>query len=888
MSLTPMMQQYKQIKQEHPDALLMFRLGDFYELFFEDALVASRVLEITLTGREGGSEGRIPMCGVPYHAVDQYLNKLIDKGFRVAICEQMEDPKATKGIVKREVVRIVTPGTSVRDDGPVNRYLCSVFSNSLQVALALVDVGTGEVYLAESSMREEICDLLETYRPAEMIFIEDQVEEYMQTWLRQFAETHVVTLTRVDVALAKHEISSAVLKRQYQVEEISSLGLSDIPLAIEALASALEYVEQTQKIVLPHLQLPQNLLTHHVLQLDATVIRNLELLETSRTRQRRGSLFGLLDHTKTAVGCRTLRGWIERPLLNKEDIEARLDVVTLLREDIFIRTKLIEALDKVYDLERLLARISFGHANARDLIAIAKSLQTVPLLQECLNEIEKGLLYQWIQSLPDVADLSQEILAYLVDDAPVSVRDGGFIRTGIDADLDRFRALYLDGKTWLADLESQERERTGIKNLKIGFNKVFGYYLEVSKANLSLVPEHYERRQTLTNGERYVLPELKQREADILNAEERAAEREFELFRALCERVLMYREELQLIAKRIGEIDAICSLSTVAAMNDYVRPEISQHPGVHIVGGRHPMVEAARPGSFVPNDVELSADSSLLLITGPNMGGKSTYMRQTALIVLMAHIGCFVPARQAKIGLVDRVFTRIGASDDLGAGQSTFMVEMTELAQILQFATERSLVILDEIGRGTSTYDGLSIAEAVVEALQQEDCRPLTLFATHYHELTTLADEFPAVKNYSVAVQEVDGQVVLLHTVIAEPADKSYGIQVARLAGIPDKVIVRAKEILALREQPFSHEAPSEQNRKLDTSANEVAATTTCTTTNTLPDYTRVPLWDQPIQEFLQTASEIDVMQMTPLEAMQVLHRLSKDAKELAKWVTFK
>ncbi len=729
--MTPMMAQYLEIKRQHEDCLLLFRLGDFYELFLEDAELASRVLDITLTGRDAGEQGRIPMCGVPYHSAEQYIDRLIEHGYSVAICEQTEDPKAVKGLVKREVVRIITPGTSLREDGSANRYLASFVRRSNAIGGAFVDVATGEVHADETSSMTEVSDWLLQWRPAEVLLYAEAETDPVWKPIRDWqTHTNIPVTYRKPTRNAQTDMQQAVLA-QYGVADLTPLDLAGQQAGAEALGLCFTYIRETQKIDLTHLRQPQPIVRDAALKVDHTALSNLEVLETVRTRQKKGSLYGLLDETRTALGSRMLRKWLERPLTDVAEIEQRLDAVCALAADLFVRSHLQETLADVYDLERLAGRVSFGTANARDLLAISQSLLAVPELVSVLQGQSEPALQRLVADMPNLSHLAERIAQTFVPEPPVSVHNGGMIRSGVDETLDELRDLAASGKSWLASLEQQERERTGIKSLKVGYNKVFGYYLEVSKANAALVPPEYERRQTLANAERYVLPVLKEREAAILNAEEQSQTREFELYTAALTDVLAELPAIQKTALKIAQIDVICALAQVSVERNYVRPVMQTERGIWIEDGRHPVVEAQAGSAFVPNDVRLDEDTSLILITGPNMAGKSTYMRQTALIVLMAHIGCPVPAQSAKIGIVDRIFTRIGASDDLGAGKSTFMVEMVELAQILRLATKRSLVLLDEIGRGTSTYDGLCIAEAVVESLQPTEgpdavCNPLS------------------------------------------------------------------------------------------------------------------------------------------------------------------
>ncbi|WP_067931270.1 DNA mismatch repair protein MutS [Alicyclobacillus kakegawensis] len=886
MSLTPMMKQYQEMKRQHQDALLMFRLGDFYELFFDDAETASRILDITLTGRDAGSAGRVPMCGVPFHSADQYIARLVDHGYSVAICEQTEDPKQAKGLVRREVVRVITPGTSVRDDEVGHRFLTAIVERRGRYGMALVDVGTGDVLVDEPTGVDEVLQTLLQWPPAEVL-VTQAADDW--GWLADWQKRTGVRMTVRDLRESETFLEQRVL-RQFADHRTSSRSLES-GAAVSALGFLLAYLEETQKQNLRHLKAPRGLREEKCLVLDATARYHLELLETARTHKRQGSLFGLLAKTRTAMGTRLLGHWIERPLCEVRAIEERLDAVEALVQEMMLRSELQMLLGQVYDLERLAAKVSFQTAQARDLLALAKSLRVVPEVHAKLATVETGMVQRLLRGLPDVSDLAEDILSSLVDDPPVHLREGGIIREGVDAELDELRALAKGGKAWLAAFEQQERERTGVKSLKVGYNRVFGYYIEVSKANAHLVPREYERRQTLAAAERYVVPALKEQESRILGAEERATEREYELFVQLRERVLRRLDDVQAVASALAEVDVLVALASVSADNRYVRPRIREDRGIHIRQGRHATVEAMLPnGSFVPNDVHLDGDRQLILLTGPNMAGKSTYMRQVALIVVLAQMGCFVPAEAAEIGLVDRIFTRIGASDDLSQGQSTFMVEMVELAQILREATPRSLVLLDEIGRGTSTYDGLCIAEAVMESLLRPSLSPLVLFATHYHELTDAAERLSKVVNASVAVHERGDTIEFLHTVVDRPADKSYGIQVAQLAGIPDDVIARARELLAVREQRAG--APvtvSDSVHEAAAAAHPDAPATPATPPAGpgTPSQT-VPLSQTAALSLLEQMSRLNPLEMTPLEALNRLYALCKEAREVLEWDPFR
>ncbi|MCL6453403.1 MAG: DNA mismatch repair protein MutS [Alicyclobacillus sp.] len=874
MALTPMMQQYLDVKESYPDALLLFRLGDFYELFFDDALVASRVLEITLTGRDAGAQGRVPMCGVPYHAAEQYIGRLMEAGFCVAICEQMEDPKQAKGLVRREVTRVITPGTWFPDGDAERRLLAAVTAAAGdRYGAALLDVATGELWYGETLGPASVREVLQQWQPTEVLVseLEPQLQAEVQVWCNR-ERARCTVLERWHF---KREESVERVCQQYGVARVEGLGMDPAAASTGAVARLLRYVQETQRQVLAHLKSPRPLADGAHMVVDHAVRRNLELTETQRTRQKRGSLFGLLDRTETAMGSRTLRRWLEAPLCDVSAIHARQDAVAWLLESVLARAEVRERLNRVYDLERLAAKVGFGSAGPRDLVAVAQSLVEVPRMTALLRDCTALRLRELGERLPDLTDLAERVLSTLESQPPASIQDGGMVRQGVDSELDELRLLHSDGKQWLANFEAAERERTGIKSLKVGFNKVFGYYIEVSKANVHLVPPDYQRKQTLTAAERYTVPALKAQEDRILHAEERAIQREIQIFTALRDEVAAALPAVQRTAEVLAEMDALAALAETAADRGYVRPRVRQDKGIWIANGRHPMVEAATPGRFVPNSVRLDAAGPFILLTGPNMAGKSTYMRQTALIVLMAQMGSFVPADEAEVGVVDRIFTRIGASDDLGSGQSTFMVEMVELAQILRQATERSLILLDEIGRGTSTYDGMSIAEAVMEQLVQSAERPLTLFATHYHELTARAADLLGVRNCSVAVQESAGEITFLHTVVERPADRSYGIQVARLAGVPGPVIARARTLLAEREMGRARADLHGSDAAAAADApGRLGAPATSTTEGVPPA----------VSEWLASVAALEVERMTPIEAIAALDQVVRQAREVETW----
>lgn len=780
---TPMIQQYLAIKKDYPDTFLFFRLGDFYELFFDDAILASRELEITLTGRGGGGDEKIPMCGVPHHAADGYIAELLKKGHKVAVCEQVEDPKEAKGVVRREVTRVITPGTMMEGKwltDKENNYMTALASLDGRTGIAACDMSTGELYVTSLlGEAEGVLDEALQYRPKELVFVGLSI-----------VPKTVLPYTVVD----SNQLDAFAVDGQYGEQAM------ELDLAMRAAINGLlYYIGTTQKRSLSHMRLLKRYDAKQYLQMDGFSRRNLELTETIRDKTKKGSLLWLLDRTQTAMGGRLLRRWIERPLLRQEDLDARLEAVEALKGDLLLRADVRESLDRVYDLERLAGRISYGNANARDLIQLRHSLEAVPELKQLLMRTESRVLAEIAQGMDECADIVGLLSAALVEDPPISVREGGMIRTGYDEYLDKLHSASRDGKTWIAQLEQAEREATGIRSLKVGFNKVFGYYIEVSKANIANVPPgRYERKQTLTNAERYITPELKEREALILEAEEKMTELEYQLFVAVRSEIALHIPRLQSLAERISSVDVLQAFATVSDERGFIRPQFTTTGEYVITEGRHPVVEAVLDREkYVANDVQMDqSNRRVLLITGPNMAGKSTYMRQIALITVMAQIGCFVPAKEAKLSLVDQIFTRIGAADDLVGGHSTFMVEMLETRHALQKATERSLILLDEIGRGTSTYDGMALAQAVIEYICQK-IGAKTLFSTHYHELTGLTDTLSGVVNVNARCEERNGKLLFLHKIEEGRADKSYGIHVAELAEMPVWVIERARSILS-------------------------------------------------------------------------------------------
>jgi len=800
---SPMMQQYLNIKEQHKDAILFFRLGDFYEMFFEDALTASRELEITLTGKECGQEERAPMCGVPFHAVDSYVSKLIEKGYKVAICEQLEDPKQTKGMVKRDVVRIVTPGTVIESnmlDEKKNNYIMSIFKEGIYFGIAICDVSTGDFYstkIVENNNFATLLDEIAKFSPAEIV-----VNSFLYTVdeeINEIKKRFNVCINNLDDVYFKEEKSSLLEKYNIEYENQAIDNLEGHELEVVAINALLAYLAHTQKMQLDHINHIKLYNLQKYMALDLTARRNLELLERQRDKGKKGTLLWVLDKTATSMGGRMLRKWIGEPLLEVQEIKERLEAVGDLKDNSILRGELQEALKRIYDIERLVGKISYGNSNGREMNSLKNSLNQIPSIKEMLKESNSKMLKELGEKLDACEDLAKLIDSAIIDEPPITIKEGGIIKQGYNADVDEYKKASTEGKQWLLELEQREKEETGIKNLKIGFNKVFGYYIEVTKSNLGLVPDRYIRKQTLTNGERYLTEELNELESKILGAEEKLVTLEYNLFIEIRDILAKNIKRLQATANIVATIDVLSSLATVAEDMNYVCPEVDNNGEIDIKDGRHPVIEKMiDTGSFVANDTYLNKESDRLsIITGPNMAGKSTYMRQVALITLMAQIGSFVPATSAKIGVVDKIFTRVGASDDLSMGQSTFMVEMMEVATILREATSNSLIILDEIGRGTSTYDGLSIAWAVVEHITDKTkCGAKTLFATHYHELTELENKVEGVKNYSIAVKEKGEDIIFLRKIVTGGTDESYGIHVAKLAGVPQVVVKRSNEIL--------------------------------------------------------------------------------------------
>ena len=872
--LTPMMQQYMETKKQYKDCILFYRLGDFYEMFFEDAITASRELEITLTGKDCGLEERAPMCGVPFHAVDGYLNRLVSKGYKVAICEQVEDPKLAKGIVKREVIRIVTPGTNLNTQAleeSKNNYLMCIACFQNRIGVSIVDVTTGDFYMTEVEGLAKLQDEIYKYMPTEIICNDAFVMSgYDIEDLKGRLGMAVYTL---EPWYFDDDGCRKCLMNHFKVNTLAGLGLEDFPSGMISAGATMQYLLETQKTDLTHINHIIPYLASRFMLLDSSTRRNLELTETLREKQKKGSLLWVLDKTKTAMGARRLRSDIEQPLINIDDINARLDAVEQLCKNTVSRDEIREYLNPIYDMERLLGKVSYKSANPRDLLAFANSMEMLPHIKTVLKEFDCKLLSEIEQEMDGLEDLYHLIKDAICDDPPVMIREGGMIRTGFDKDIDMLRTAKTEGKTWLAKLEEEDRERTGIKNLKIKYNKVFGYYFEVTNSYKDMVPDDYIRKQTLVNAERYMTPKLKELEDTILNAEDKLNTLEYDVFCKVRDDIAKELERIQKTAKAVARLDVFASLSVVAEQNHYVRPALNEKGVIDIKDGRHPVVEKMIDHDmFVANDTYLNnSNHCIAVITGPNMAGKSTYMRQSALIVLMAQLGSFVPAKSANIGIVDRIFTRVGASDDLASGQSTFMVEMNEVANILRNATSKSLLVLDEIGRGTSTFDGLSIAWAVIEHISNKKLLGAkTLFATHYHELTELEGKMNNVNNYCIAVKEKGDDIVFLRKIIKGGADRSYGIQVAKLAGVPDMVIDRAKEIaeqlsdndITEKVQSIAVDTKGDKRKSKPVHYDDVTMGQ-MTLSDTVKD-----------EDIIQELKEIDITNLTPMDAMNTLYRL--------------
>ena len=868
-ALSPMMQEYVKTKEQYKDCILFYRLGDFYEMFFQDALTVTKELELTLTGKDCGLEERAPMCGVPFHAAETYINRLIEKGYKVAICEQVEDPKKAKGLVKREVIRVVTPGTTLDAaslDESRNNYLMSVVATEGRFGCAIADITTGDCFLTEVDKPQKLLDEINKFVPAEIICNDAFFMSGVDT--EDLKNRLGICVFPLDAWYFDDGLCKRTLMEHFHVNALEGLGIQDYDSGVIASGALFLYLQETQKSALSHMAGIRPYAAEKFMLIDSSSRRNLELVETLREKNKRGSLLWVLDKTKTAMGARTLRSYVEQPLIDAEKINERLEALEELNQSPMLRDEIREYLNPVYDLERLISRISYQSANPRDLIAFSSSLEMLPYIRQIIKDFNSPLLTKICEDMDPLEDIAQLIRSAIVEEPPLAQKDGGIIREGYNSDVDKFRRSRTDGKKWLTELEARERERTGIKNLKIKYNRVFGYSLEVTNSFKDLVPENYIRKQTLTNAERYITQELKDLEDMILGAEDKLYDLEYDLFCDVRDKVGAEVVRIQKTAKAVAALDVFASLALVAQRNNFVRPKINENGVLDIKNGRHPVVEQMIENDmFIANDTYLDNQKKRIsIITGPNMAGKSTYMRQTALIVLMAQIGSFVPAEKANIGIVDRIFTRVGASDDLASGQSTFMVEMTEVANILRNATSRSLLILDEIGRGTSTFDGLAIAWAVIEHISDTKlCGAKTLFATHYHELTELEGKIPGVNNYCIAVKEKGDDIVFLRKIVKGGADKSYGIQVARLAGVPDPVIRRAKELVEELSDADITAAVKDlaaPKKKQKIVYDQV-------------DMAQMSLFDT-VQDndIVEEIKNLDMSHLTPMEAMNILYNL--------------
>ncbi len=866
---SPMMQKYLETKEQYKDCILFYRLGDFYEVFFDDAITCARELEITLTGKDCGQEERAPMAGVPYHAAEMYISRLISKGFKVAICEQLEDPKTAKGIVKRGVIKVVTPGTLIDSnmlEERKNNYIMAIYKTGIYYGISVCDISTGEMYSAEIKDNQNfplLLDELARFNPSEIVVnsmmadcqeemakIKERFETYITRFKDEFFDKQTTKLTqRFNIV-------------DYNGRKIENL--EERELAVSSINALLEYIEQTQMTTLEHLNKIIMYQISKYMSLDINARRNLEITEKMRDKSKKGTLLWVLDKTSTSMGGRLLRRWLNDPLIDTLEINRRLDGVKNLKDDIILRGDIIENLKKVYDIERLSGKMAYGNANARDMITLKHSLQKLPELKKTLENIETPLLKDIYENIDELEDICSLIEKSIVEEPPMTIKDGGIIKIGYDEEIDKLKTATTQGKNWIINLEAEEREKTGIKNLKVGFNKVFGYFIEVTKSNLKMVPERYIRKQTLTNAERYITEELKNLENQILGAEERVVNLEYNAFIEIREEIAKNIKRLQKTASSVATLDVLASFAQVAEDLNYCMPQVDNSGIIDIKGGRHPVIEKILgAGVFVENDTYLDKDENRLsIITGPNMAGKSTYMRQVALITLMAQVGSFVPASEARIGVVDKIFTRVGASDDLSMGQSTFMVEMMEVATILKEATANSLVVLDEIGRGTSTYDGLSIAWAVAEYIaDKEKCGAKTLFATHYHELTELENTLEGIKNYSIAVKEKGEDIIFLRKIVRGGTDESYGIHVARLAGVPKPVTGKANEILKSleRKSMLSNKKEEKKDKK------QVEG--------------QFDMYNYKLAEIAHEVDKINLNELTPIDALNTLVRIKEKMK---------
>lgn len=867
---SPMMQKYLETKEEYKDCILFYRLGDFYEMFFDDAILVARELEITLTGKDCGQEERAPMAGVPHHAAEMYIAKLVNKGYKVAICEQLEDPKNTKGIVKRGVIKVVTPGTVVESnmlEERKNNYIMSIFKSGIYFGISICDISTGEFYAAEIKDNHNfpmLLDEIARYTPSELV-VNSMMADCSEEMSKIKERFENVYITKFNDKFFNSEVENLEMRFSIQNNQGKKVeNFSEKNLAISSIHALFEYIEQTQKTNLDHINKIVVYSLSRYMALDINARRNLEITEKLRDKSKKGTLLWVLDKTSTSMGARALRRWLGDPLVDVLEINKRLEAVKELKDDIMLRGEVIDNLKKVYDIERLAGKMAYGNANARDMVTLKNSLLKLPEVKRSLANCKSERLKEIAENLDELQDIYQLIDGAIIDDPPMTIKDGGIIKLGYDEEIDTLKTAQIEGKNWLVQLELDEREKTGIKNLKIGFNKVFGYFIEVTKSYLSQVPDRFVRKQTLANAERYITEELKNLENQILGAEEKVVTLEYEAFVQIRDQIAKNIKRLQKTSEMVSNLDVLTSFAEVAEDMNYCMPEVTSSGTLDIKKGRHPVIEKILgPGSFVENDTYLDKqDSRLSIITGPNMAGKSTYMRQVALITLMAQVGSFVPAESAKIGVVDKIFTRVGASDDLSMGQSTFMVEMMEVATILKEATSNSLVILDEIGRGTSTYDGLSIAWAVAEFIgDKEKCGAKTLFATHYHELTELEDKIEGIKNYSIAVKEKGEDIIFLRKIVRGGTDESYGIHVARLAGVPKVVTQKADEILRSLERKniLTGQKQEKQDKK------QVEG--------------QFDLYNYKLAEIAHEVDKINLNELTPIDALNTLVRMKEKMK---------
>lgn len=862
-----MMKQYKEIKGKHPDTILFFRLGDFYEMFFDDAKIAARILDLALTSRNKGKGKKAPMAGIPAHSSESYISTLIESGHKVAICEQMEDPSESSGIVERGVIRVITPGTIIENEmleARENNYLAAIIANKEKYGFAYIDISTGEFSITEFDIIQKVWDEIDRIQPKEII-IADSIRDGDQ-YRRLKKDIDFLVNVRQNL---KYNKAYNELIEHFETNSLAGFGCENMKAAVKAAGEILVFLKETQKKILSHIN---KLNTYHLDQymvLDSATRRNLELVTTIRQNKKAGSLLDIIDRTITSMGGRLIKKWVSQPLIKKDEIDNRLDAVEELAENYMLLEKIRDDLDGIYDLERILSKITYGSANARDLDSLRYSLSKLPELKDDIVEINNRLFNDYDDRFDILKDVNKLLKSAVVEDPPVSLREGGLVKKGYHNELDQLRETRGEGKDWIAELQKKERERTGIGSLKVGFNKVFGYYIEITNPNLDKVPEEYERKQTLSNSERYIIPELKEKESLVLGTEEKINDLEYDLFVEIRDEVSKSIDRIKETAAVISHIDVITSLAFVAVENNYERPEIKKTDKIDIKGGRHPVVEKMLDGEFVPNDSFLDKEKNrFTIITGPNMSGKSTYMRQVALIVLMAQLGSFVPAQKAEIGIVDRIFTRVGASDDLTTGQSTFMVEMNEVSNIVNNATEDSLIILDEVGRGTSTYDGVSIAWAVSKYINDPDrIGARTLFATHYHELTSLEEEFSGIKNSNVLVEEDEKGVHFLHKIVPGRANQSYGIEVARLAGIPEEIIVNAENILI----------SLEDNNDIEEIYN--AKSIESVKNRDQKESQQLPLFSG-VDPLIEELKETDLLDMTPIDAMNFIYELKCKLKE--------